>query len=85
MLPPIAKVPANLLESVSSLVDAASILREVLTAVLQDQISRDPDADLPAIVSRNREELKLADAVIVAWRAHLGFDEPDDHGRNGGR
>jgi hypothetical protein len=85
MLPRIAKVPGDLMPSVTSLVEAASIVRGVLTAVLQEQVKRNPEADLPTIVAGNREELKLADGVIASWRAHLDLGQPNENGLNGGR
>ena len=74
MLEPIARIPPELAESVSSLVEVASILRVVLTEVLRESIARDPEAALPSIVAENRESLELAEIVIGAWREHLGLD-----------
>ncbi len=77
MLPLIAKVPPQLVKSVSSLVEVASILQVVLTVVVQELIDRDPEAALPMVLAENRDELALAEIVIAAWREHLGLDDVD--------
>jgi hypothetical protein len=77
MLPPIAKVPPNLIESVSSLVVGASILRKVLTEVVREMIAHDPKGELPSVLRENQDELALAEIVIACWREHLGLDDAD--------
>lgn len=73
MLPDIPTVPKELVDPVSALVDAASIMRVVLTRVTEDFMAT-PESPLPSVMRKNATELKMAEKVIEAWRTHLQLD-----------